>query len=138
MSQRFSGKTREIKLIDLEEAVPRIVGHYSHVVELPNGMVFVSGQKAWNANGSLVEGDVVRQTEVIFDNIVAILSQIGLEMTDVARISCHLSNISNYDAFNRVYTKKLGQHRPARTVLGGYQLRDGALVELVVEAYRGR
>lgn len=117
--------------------VPPIRGHYSHAVELPNGFVCIAGQKAWDpTSGNLIAADITTQTGLVFDNIEGILRQLGLRLNDVIRIQCHLADISHYDAFNTVYTERLGEARPARTVLGGYDLREGALVELVVDAFR--
>jgi 2-iminobutanoate/2-iminopropanoate deaminase len=138
MSQASDVRMKSIQRRVLTGDVPPALGHYSHVVELPNGLVFISGQKAWKRpSGELLQGDVAEQTELIFDNLEAILAQVGLSLESVVRIGCHLSQIAEYAAFNEVYARRLGDCRPARTVLGGYQLRDGARVELVVEAYRG-
>ena len=138
MSQPFEALGRGIKQFVLDGDVPPVIGHYAHVVELTNGMVYVSGQKAWRGpSGEMAKGDVSAQTELIFDNLEAILAKVGLGLANVIRIGCHLRDISDYEAFNEVYAKRLGKLRPVRAVLGGYELRDGARVELVVEAYRG-
>lgn len=113
------------------------IGHYSHVVELGNGLVYLSGQKAWHPEtGKLIAGDVVEQTLLVFDNIERILAAVDLNLSNIVRIGCHLANVEHYEPFNAVYERRLGSHKPARTTLAGYALRGGALVELVVEAYR--
>jgi 2-iminobutanoate/2-iminopropanoate deaminase len=115
---------------------PAVIGHYSHVAALPGGLVLISGQKAWkDASGALVEGGVAMQTKVAFYNIRAILRQMGRDLDSLVRVSCHLANVDDYPAFNEAYAAVLGDHKPVRTVLGGYRLRGGALVELVAEAY---
>jgi 2-iminobutanoate/2-iminopropanoate deaminase len=126
--------------ITITESVPGVappLGHYSHVVELGNGTVYLSGQKAWHPQtGKLIDGDVVEQTELVFNNIERLLTAIDLDLSHIVRISCHLSDLECYEPFNSVYCRRLGAHKPARTTLAGYTLRGGALVELVVEAYR--
>jgi 2-iminobutanoate/2-iminopropanoate deaminase len=105
-------------------------------VERPDGTVLLSGQKAWDMTGRLVAEDITAQTHRVLDNIEAILGELGLGLDDVARVQCHLADVDHYDAFNAVYEQRLGAHRPARTTLGGAALRGGALVELVVDAWR--
>lgn len=124
-------------LHDLRDAVPAI-GHYSHAAELPNGVIYLSGQKAWDPRtGVLIDGPVDAQVELIFGNLRAILAQLGLEIASLTRISCFLADVdADYETFNRAYAAGLGAHKPARTVIGGCSLRGGALVELVAEAYR--
>ena len=115
---------------------PAIRGHYSHAVVLPNGMVALSGQKAWHPiSGELMAGDIETQTRAAFHNVATILRGVGLSLASVVRIQCHLASVEHYERFNVVYADILGPHRPARTTLAGYELRDGALVELVVDAF---
>ena len=120
-------------------AIPPVRGHYSHAAVLENGLVLLSGQKAWlPETGVLLQGGIASQTEQIFSNVEAILRGLDLPLSSIVRVSCHLANIDDYAEFNETYQRRLGDHRPARTVLGGYRLREGALVELVFEAYRGK
>ena len=55
---------------------------------------------------------------------------------DITKIQCHLATSDLYEEFNAVYSKRLRSHKPVRAVLAGYQLRDGALVELVIEGFK--
>lgn len=138
-SPELEGNTLSEQRTDaaVETRIPEPVGHYSHVVELPNGMVYMAGQKAWKyGRGTEIEGDITEQTHRVMDNIEAILASVGLKLTQVTRIQCCLANIDDFAAFERVYSSRLGEHKPARVTLGGLTLRGGALVELIVEAYR--
>lgn len=126
-----------MKIVTFEKGAPAPIGHYCHAVELKNGLIYLSGQKAWDIEtGKLIDGDIEAQTNLIFDIITNILASLGLGLSSIVRINCHLSTGDLYEKFNAVYGKRLGSHRPARAVLAGYQLRGGALVELVVEATR--
>lgn len=126
---------------NLEESRPGFpvpIGHYSNVVELDSGLVLLSGQKAWHpGRGTEIEGDMSTQVGQIFRNIGSLLASVGLGLDSIVRITCCLANIEDYAEFDSAYSRCLGKHRPARVSLGGYALRGGALVELVVEAYRG-
>ncbi len=127
----------KVLFTDVTVNAPAPIGHYSHVSELPNGTVLLSGQKAWRPlDGKLIDGPVNEQTKLIFENIYAILDGVGLPRTSLVRLSCYLSKLSDYEVFNETYRDCLGEHKPARTVLAGFDLRGGALVEIVAEAYR--
>jgi 2-iminobutanoate/2-iminopropanoate deaminase len=129
--------TKHITAIDLREGVPEPIGHYSHAVELDNGIVYISGQKAWKpGRGTAVDGDIIEQTGQVLNNVEAILTGIGLDLSDVTRIQICLANLEDYGAFEQVYAKRLGDHRPTRVTLAGFNLRGGALIELIVDAYR--
>ena len=118
-------------------SIPSPIGHYSQIVELPNGMVYLSGIKAWKVGaGDAVSGDIQEQTNTIFDIIEDILETQGMSKENIIRIQCHIANVDDYEEFNKVYAKRLLLHQPARTVLAGYTLRGGAAIELVVDAYR--
>ena len=93
-------------------------------------------QMKWHPETGEIQGESADvQTRMIFDNIKSILEHVGLGLESLTRIQCHLSDISHYEEFNAAYTESLGSCKPTRTVLGGYTLRDGALVELVAEGF---
>lgn len=113
------------------------IGHYSQAVKLPNGLVLFSGMKAWHPEtGELTGSSIGQQTDLVFDNLEASLSHLGLTLSNVIRIQCHLAHEQDYGEFNAAYARRLGNSRPVRTTLAGYSLRGGALVELVADAYR--
>lgn len=124
------------QFVHLEQGVPPVRGHYSHVVILPTGQFMIAGQKAWSKEtGELTGHHIIEQTELVFDNIASILAQIDCSLDQLIRISCHLARVEDYEQFNEVYARRLGEHRPARTVLAGHDLREGALVELVADGF---
>ncbi|HYN08692.1 MAG TPA: RidA family protein [Vicinamibacterales bacterium] len=128
-----------IECMEFSGDVPSAIGHYSHAVELDNGIVFLSGQKAWKAGtGDRIEGEIAAQTRQVLLNIETILSELRLNWSHVTRMQCCLADPVDYAAFNEVYASVLGIHRPARTTLAGFRLRGGALIEIISEAYRGR
>jgi 2-iminobutanoate/2-iminopropanoate deaminase len=117
-------------------SAPAIIGHYCHAATMPNGMVQLSGQKAWiPETGILIDGGIEEQTTLVIRNIRAILNGLGLELDSLTRLVCHLHRVEDYESFNRAYAAALGQARPARTVLAGAELRGGALVEIVADAF---
>lgn len=126
-----------VRFVELSNAsAPAIIGHYCHAAVMPNGLIHLSGQKAWAPDtGKLIVGGIAEQTTLVLQNIKAILEKLHLDFHALTRTVCHLHSVEDYEAFNRAYSHVLGTARPTRTVLAGARLRDGALVEIVADAF---
>ena len=97
--------------------------------------VYVSGQVAQDpATGKLIDGDVTRQTEQIFENIVAVLQEAGLTLRDVVRVGVFLADMRDFQPMNAVYARWFEAPYPARTTVGVASLPLGALVEIEILA----
>lgn len=115
---------------------PAPIGHYCHAVALPNGLVQLSGQKAWRPeDGQLIDGGIGEQTQLVLSNIRVVLSGMNLDMGNVTRLICHLNDPAHYPEFNAAYTAEMGENKPARAVLAGAELRGGALIEIFADAF---
>lgn len=110
---------------------PPAGGPYSHAVSAA-GLVFLSGQRPVDpATGNLVTG-VTDQTRQVLTNIATVLDTCGCTMADVVKVTAHLADIGDFDAFNAVYREFFQAPFPARTTVGS-TLR-GILVEVDVVA----
>ena len=110
-------------------------GPYSHGIRVGD-MVFTAGQGPFNAAGDLVGDDVAAQTEVVLDNIERILAEAGSSLRDVVRVTAHLQDLKgDFAAYNAVYARRFGDHRPCRTTVGS--TLGGFLVEIDVIAIAG-
>lgn len=99
--------------------------------------VFVSGQGPLDpATGNVVGETIEEQTARTLDNVQAILAAAGASMAEVVKVSAHLSDLSLFDRYNRVYATYFPDPRPARTTVGS-QL-SGILVEIDAIAYVGK
>jgi 2-iminobutanoate/2-iminopropanoate deaminase len=107
---------------------------FSPAVEA-RGLVFVSGQLALQG-GAIVGDDIGAQTQVVFDNIEAVLGQAGLALTDVVKCTIWLRRAADFAAFNTVYAQRLAEHRPARSTVVSNLVLAEALVEIEVVAAR--
>ena len=117
------------KIINTSNA-PAAIGPYSQAVEA-NGMLFISGQLPINPSvGKIETTDVILQTEQIFTNIGAILSEAGYSFADVVKSTVFLSDISNFAQMNDVYKKYYQTECPARSAFAVKDLPLGALVEI--------
>ena len=105
------------KRIVFTEKAPKPVGPYSQAV-ISGDFVFISGQIPLDPKSSnVVEGGIEAQTVQVLENLKNILESIGLTLDDVVKISVFLSNLNDFQAFNRVYSKYFDKNLPARTTV---------------------
>ncbi len=117
------------KIINTTNA-PAAIGPYSQAVEA-NGTLYISGQLPINpAVGKIEATDISSQTEQVFVNIKAILTEAGYSFGDVVKSSVFLSDIANFAGMNEVYKKYYTTDCPARSAFAVKDLPLGALVEI--------
>ena len=117
-------------------SAPGAVASYSQAIDT-GSLVFTAGQVGLDpATGQLVEGGIAAQAERALTNIVAVLDAAGLSMADVVKTSCFLSDIANFEAFNAVYSRFVGDPPPARSTFAVAGLPRGALIEIEAIAAR--
>jgi 2-iminobutanoate/2-iminopropanoate deaminase len=115
---------------------PTAIGPYSQGIE-GGGIVFVAGQVGRDpATGELPDG-IEAQTERAMLNISAILDAAGLSWANVAKTTCLLADINDFETFNGVYSGFVSDPRPARATYAVKDLPRGALVEVEAFAVRG-
>src|SRR5512141_2366843 len=117
-------------------SAPGAVGPYSQAIDTGT-LVFLAGQVGLDpATGTIVEGGIEAQTERVMKNLSAVLDAAGLTFADVAKTTCFLSDIANFDAFNKIYATYMPDPPPARSTFAVAALPKGALIE--VEAIAAR
>ena len=108
---------------------------YRSAVEA-NGFLFVSGQNAQKGDESLKEYDISEQTKRALDQIGETLKANGYTFDDVVNVNIFLAKQSDFAEFNKVYQKYFPK-RPARSAAFGVLHQDiGALVEVLLDAYK--
>ena len=92
-------------------------GAYSAAVAV-DGWLYISGQGPLDlATGEVVEGPIEEQTRLTLEHIGKILAAAGCTFDNVVKCTCHLRDINDFDAFNRVYAEFFRGVRPARTTV---------------------
>ncbi len=115
------------KVISTEKA-PKAIGPYSQAVEA-NGFIFVSGQLPILSDGTMP--DTVRsQTEVVLNNIKAILESQGCGLENVVKTTVFMTDLSKFVEMNEVYSKFFIKNPPARATIEVKALPKGAMVEI--------
>ncbi len=100
-------------------------------------LVFVSGQLGIDpAEGHVVEGGIVEQTEQTMKNLAAILEEAGSSLDKALMVSIFLVDLGDFQAMNEVYARHLGEPYPARATVQIAALPSGARVEIADVAHR--
>ena len=107
------------------------IGTYSHGVEAPPNArwLYIAGQVGIRKDGS-VPPTVEAQTEVAWQNIVAILAAAGMKVTDIVKMTQFLVNLEDFPKYAATRAKFLAGHRPAST---GLVIRSLVRPEYLVE-----
>ena len=124
------------KVINTPKA-PKAIGPYSQAILAGNGMLFISGRIPVNPETGKVPETIAEQTEQVFKNIEAILTEAGYSFKDVVKTTCLLNSMDDFAAMNEVYAKYYNEMLPARAAYAVEKLPMGVLVEIETIAYKG-
>ncbi len=107
------------------------VGAYSHGVEVPPNArwLYIAGQIGIRKDGN-VPATIEGQTEVAWQNLVAILAAAGMKVTDLVKITQFLVNLEDFPKYAATRARFLAGHRPAST---GLVIRSLVKPEYLVE-----
>jgi 2-iminobutanoate/2-iminopropanoate deaminase len=110
---------------------PAAIGPYSQAV-CSGTFVFVSGQLPIDpANGLIVSGGIVDQTNRAIDNLEAVLFAAGSSIEHVVKTEVFLKNMSDFAAMNEVYASRFtGKVKPARATVEVSRIPKDALIEI--------
>ena len=121
-----------LKKISTDKA-PAAIGPYSQAI-VYGDIVFTSGQIPINPESGNIEAEgIVAQTEQVMQNLYAVLSEAGSSFEKAIKTTCFLANMSDFAAFNEVYSKYFTE-KPARSCVAVKDLPRGVLVEVEVIA----
>lgn len=114
---------------------PDPIGPYSQAIATEGKrLVFLSGQIALGPDGTLVGEDAATQTQVVMENIRAVLSAAGLDFDAVVKTTIFLVDMDDFAAVNQVYGRHFAERPPARSTVEISRLPKGARVEIEVVA----
>ena len=108
---------------------PQAIGPYSQAIAV-DGLVYTSGQIAITPEGVMLQGSVEEQTHQVLKNLSAVLGEAGSSLQDVIKTTIFLSDMSDFDRVNEVYTIYFKEHKPARSTVAVKSLPKNALVEI--------
>ena len=74
-------------------ALPKVDFHRQVSIATGSKLVFMAGQVAWDADGTLVgEGDLAAQVEQCYLNVGAALAEIGGSFDDIAKLTIYVAD----------------------------------------------
>ncbi|WP_431728299.1 RidA family protein [Verrucosispora sp. TAA-831] len=106
---------------------------YSRGIRVGN-QIFVAGTTAIDANGKACAEDVGAQTDYVIRKIQATLRQLGGELHHVVSTVTHLTDLSYFDDYARMFQKYFGDITPVNTTVQAPLLRPDLLVEITATA----
>jgi len=77
-----------------------------------------------------VPGSAAEEARLVLDDVKATLTAAGMTMDDLVSVQIFCSDVSHYDAFNRVYRSYFTREFPARAFIGSGALLFGARFEV--------
>jgi reactive intermediate/imine deaminase len=99
------------------------------------GWLYVSGQVAMK-DGEIVKGNIVDETHLTIQNLLAILKEADYGLEHVVRVGVWLDDPRDFWSFNGVYKSYFGEHPPARACVQSRMMVD-CQVEIDLVAYKG-
>lgn len=102
---------------------------YSGAVRVGNTL-YLAGRIGLTADQK-VPATAEEETRLVMDQIKATLTKAGMTMDDLVSVQIYCSDVSQYDAFNKVYRTYFTREFPARAFIGSGPLLFGARFEVV-------
>lgn len=114
---------------------PAPIGPYSHVARV-GPFISIGGTAGVDpATGTLAGPDVGAQTRRILRSFATMLESVGSDLAHVVHVNVFLLRMSDFEEMNRAYVEGMGDHRPARTVIGVSELpKPGVLLTMNLTA----
>ena len=109
---------------------PKAIGPYSPAVKIGD-FIYLSGQIPVDpVTGETVSGGIPQQTHQVFQNIIALLEEVGLSTEHIVKTTVFLTDMKNFAAMNEVYATYFDEPFPARSCVEVGALPKGVDVEI--------
>jgi 2-iminobutanoate/2-iminopropanoate deaminase len=114
---------------------PTPIGPYNHVAKAGPFLSIGGIAGVDPATGLLAGPDVHSQARQILQSFQVCLESAGSDLQHVLHINVFLKSMSDFEEMNRAYVEMMGDHRPARTVIGVSELpKPGFLLTMNLTA----
>lgn len=111
------------------------IGPYSHIARVGQ-FINISGTAGFDpATNQLVGTDVASQTRQIIELFRIMLESVNSDLNHVVHVNIFLKNMQDFEEMNHAYAEAMGEHLPARTVIGVNELpKPGVLLTMNLTA----
>ena len=113
----------------ITDKAPKAIGPYSQAI-VANGMIYISGQIPVDPKTGEVSADIIEQTRQSMENIKAILTEAGTDLSKVVRCGIFIKNMDDFVKINEVYGSYFVAPFPARATVEVSRLPKDVLVEI--------
>jgi len=114
---------------------PNPIGPYNHIAKVGQ-FISIGGTAGVDpATGQLAGADVYSQTKQILESFKIMLRSVDSDLNKVIHVNIFLDDMKDFDKMNQAYVEMMGDHRPARTVIGVSELpKPGVLLTMNLTA----
>ena len=115
---------------------PAPIGPYNQAIAAGN-FIFVSGQiPADPVTGDIILDDIKAATNLVMQNLKAILHEAGASLNNVVKTTIFLTNMADFAQVNEVYGSYFTDNFPARETVQVAGLPKGVNIEISVIAVK--
>lgn len=112
------------------DKAPQAIGTYSQAIKVGK-TVYLSGQiPLVPSTMTLVEGDIAKQIEQVFENLSAVCEAAGGSFADIVKLNIFLTDLTNFATVNEIMARYFQEPYPARAAIGVASLPKNAQVEM--------
>lgn len=114
---------------------PNPIGPYNHIAKVGQ-FISIGGTAGVNpGTGQLAGAEAYSQAKQIIESFEVMLRFVGSDLNNVIHVNVFLKDMRDFDEMNRAYIEMMGNHRPARTVIGVSELpKPGVLLTMNLTA----
>ncbi len=103
----------------------------ANVAVLAGDTLYFGGVAPVDHSGQVVaKGDVMAQTDRIFDRMEAYLAKAGMTLDNLTFVTVYLPSLAFYAQMNDAYARRMPQPFPARKLIVTPLTLDGMVVEM--------
>jgi 2-iminobutanoate/2-iminopropanoate deaminase len=123
------------KQVIFTDKAPKPIGPYSQAI-LSGNTLYVAGQIALKADGTLDSSSVENETTQVLNNIKAVLEAAKMGFKNVVKSTIYVTDLKNFKKINDTYAMFFTEAPPARETVEVKSLPKGAHIEISVTAVK--
>jgi len=114
---------------------PTPIGPYNHIAKVGSFITIGGTAGVDPSTGKLTGDNAYAQAKQILTSFRVMLKSVGSDLEHVVHVNVFLKEMKDFEEMNRAYVEMMGDHRPARTVIGVNELpKPGVLLTMNLTA----